>query len=160
MEQSQPIVSLDSNTLIWGIRKKGQPDKVRRATYLFAKLEEEEAQIIIPSVVLAEFVTPLETRQKREAVIAEMRKRFVIAPFDARDAAVAADLWHYGKNKRQMKRANARVILRADTLIVATAYGYGAQIFYTDDDDCLNMAKKVIPDARKVSDTIAPNLFT
>ena len=32
-------------TLVWGIRKKGQADKVKHAKYLFAHLEKEEAAL-------------------------------------------------------------------------------------------------------------------
>lgn len=160
MSHSQPIVSLDSQTLVWGIRKKGPPEKVKHATYLFDKLNEEEAQIVIPSVVLTEYVTPIKTNQERQAVIAEMGTRFFIAPFDARHAAWAAELWHYGKASRQMGQANARVTLRADTLIIATARGYGVRTFYTDDDDCYNLATQVIDDVKRVSEIVAPNLFS
>ncbi len=144
-------------TLVWGIRKKGQADKVEHAKYLFAQLEEEEAQIIIPSVVIAEFVIPFKTRKEREDVIARMRNRFLIAPFDARDAALAAELWLAGKSGRQMKKDNARVCLRADSLIIASARNHGARVFYTDDEDCFNMAKTVM-EAKKLP-TIPPDLF-
>jgi predicted nucleic acid-binding protein len=162
MKRSPFIVSLDSNTLVWGIRKKGLPDKVRRARNLFAYLEEEEARIVIPSIVVTEFVTPLKTTKEREAVIAEMNKRFVIAPFDARAAAVAADLWHYGKKarekKHQMKQIGARMCLRADTLIIATVHAQGVQVFYTDDDNCYDMARRIIADVRRLPD-IGPHLW-
>ena len=151
------IVSLDSMTLVWGIRKKGQPDKVKHARYLFELLEKEEAQIIIPSVVIAEFVIPFKTRKEREDVIARMRDRFLIASFDARDAILAAELWVAGKSGRQMKKDDARVCLRADSLIIATAYNHGARVFYTDDGDCFNMASKVM-EAKRLP-TIPPDLF-
>ena len=140
----QLIVSLDTMTLVWGIRKEGTADKVKHARYLFQHLEKDKAQILIPSIVVAEFVIPLNTRKEREEVIARMRDRFIIAPFDAKDAALAAELWREGKKNREMKKKGARVWLKADALIIATAYGHGAQIFYTDDDDCFNMASKVM----------------
>jgi len=148
MKQSQPIVALDSNILVLGIRKKGDPKKVRYARYLFQSLEEEEAQIIVPSVVVAEFLIPFKQSKDREAVIAEMRKRFIIAPFDARAAVISVELWHDGKKTREKKQPGARAYLRADSMIVATAYSQGAQIFYTDDIDCANMARKRIPEVR------------
>lgn len=148
MKQFQPIVALDSNILMWGIRKKGDPNKVRYARYLFQGLQEENAQIILPSVAVAEFLIPFKLSKEREAVIAEMRKRFIIAPFDARAAAISVELWHDGKKSREKKQPGARAYLRADSMIVATAYSHGAQVFYTDDVDCANMARKRIPQVR------------
>jgi predicted nucleic acid-binding protein len=144
-------------TLVWGIRKKGQADKVRHAKNLFALLNKEEAQIIIPSVVVVEFIIPFKNQKKREEVIAQMRQRFIIAPFDARGAALAAELWWHGRNKRQMRKHGARVCLKADALIIATAKAHGAHVFYTDDDDCFTMASKVM-EAKRLPD-IPPDLF-
>ena len=143
-DQQSIIVAVDSMTLVWGIRRRGQPDKVKHARYLFENLEKEKAQIVVPSIVVAEFVIPLKTSKEREEMIVRLQKRFLIAPFDAKDAAVAADLWHDGKKTREMRQPGARVRLKADAMIVATAYGHGAQAFYTDDDDCFNMVQKIM----------------
>lgn len=131
-------------TLVWGIRRRGDPKKVKHARYLFESLDKEKAQIIVPSIVVMEFVVPCKTPKERDDVIARMRSRFLIAPFDAKDAALAANLWCDGKNARQMNKSGARVCLKADALIIATALGHGAEVFYTDDDDCFNMAQKVM----------------
>jgi len=155
---AQSIVSFDSMTLVWGIRKKGSPEAVQRAKYLFAQLESEEAQIILPSIVIAEFVTPLPSPREREEVVAAMRERFLIAPFDAKDAIRAAKLWNDGKDRRQMRKHGARVCLRADALIVATACNHGARVFYTEDKDCFRMAETVM--VAKHLPTIAPHLYT
>ena len=136
-------------TLVWGMRRKGDPDKVKHAKYLFQGLNKQKAQIIVPSIVVAEFVTPLATTKQREEMIIRLQKRFLLAPFDANDAAIAAELWNDGKKSREMKQSGARVRLKADAMIVATAYGHGAQVFYTDDDDCFNMAQKIMR-ARKL----------
>jgi predicted nucleic acid-binding protein len=138
------IVAVDSMTLVWGKRKKGNPDKVKHAKYLFQGLNKQKAQIIVPSIVVAEFVTPLATTKLREEMIIKLQKRFLLAPFDANDAAIAAELWNDGKSSREMKQSGVRVRLKADARIVATAYGHGAQVFYTDDDDCFNMAQKIM----------------
>lgn len=153
----QLIVSLDTMTLVWAIRKKGPSDKVTHARYLFQHLEKDNAQIVIPSVVIAEYVVPLKNRKEREEVIARMGDRFLIAPFDAKDAALAAQLWSEGRKEREMQKKGARVLLKADALIIATAFGHGARIFYTDDDDCLRMATTVM-EAKKLP-TMPPDLL-
>ena len=85
--------------LIWGVRRQGNGDMVEYAGYLFRQLEEDEAQVILPSVVVAEFLTQSKTQAERTHVLAELSKRFILVPFDARDAVLAAELWRYGNTK-------------------------------------------------------------
>lgn len=150
------IVAIDTNTLQWAVRKTGSPDKIRHAGYLFAELDRDHAQIILPSIVVAEFLVPI-SDDARPAVVASLRERFLIEPFDTKDTIMAARLWNYGKANRAMGAPGARVILRADTLIIATAAGHGATEFYTDDEDCFAMASQVM--TAKHLPTIAPDLF-
>jgi predicted nucleic acid-binding protein len=150
-------VAIDTMTLIWGVRKKGPKDKLEHARNLFVKLDHDEAQIVVPSVVVAEHVTPIDTPEDRAAVIAAMTERFLIEPFDVRDAALAAGLFRYGKSNRDMKAMGARICLRADSLIVATAKNHGAEVFYTEDRDCFAMAQKAGMTAKelpKISDSL------
>jgi predicted nucleic acid-binding protein len=140
-EPNSRIVAIDTNVLVWGVRKKGPADKMLYAGYLFDELSQDEAQIIIPSIVAAEFITDIPP-DARAKVIAELSVRFRIEPFDAKDAILAAELWDIGKAGRQMAQPGARTTLRADTLIVATAKNHGAKEFYSDDGDCRDLASK------------------
>lgn len=116
------IVSLDSMVLAWGVRKKGRPEDLEKASNLFSQLEEDEAIIIISSIAAAEYVTQIQTDTERDNALAEISKSpFHIEPFDASDAAKAAGLWSFGKTARQMGKPGSRIALRADTLLVATA---------------------------------------
>jgi len=144
--------------LVWGIRKSGNLKEIKRAGYLFRELEQDEAQIIIPSIVVAEFITPIRAPEEQVRTVAAMRERFIIAPFDAMDAVLAATLWNRGKSTRKMARQSARVCLRADALIVATAKNHGAEEFFTNNEDCLKMAASVML-ARGLPN-IAPDLFS
>lgn len=143
-------------TLQWAVRKIGPSDKIKHATILFAELERDDAQIILPSIVVAEFIIPVPA-SARPDVVASLRERFLIEPFDTKDAIMAARLWDYGKVNRAMGAPGARLAMRADTLIIATAVGHGATEFYTDDEDCFTMANKVM--TAKRLPTIAPHLF-
>lgn len=52
-------VCLDNHILIWGVRgyaTPGQEDRVERARDLFVELDESDAQVIVPAVVVAEFL--------------------------------------------------------------------------------------------------------
>ena len=90
----QRIVSFDCMTLIWGVRRKGPPDMIRYAGYLFRELDECDAQIVLPSVVVAEFLIPARSEAERTRIVASLGERFQIAEFGARDAVTAAELWN------------------------------------------------------------------
>ncbi len=138
----QRVVAVDTMTLIWGVRKDGPDEKIKYAGYLFKELDRDEAQIIIPSVVLCEYLTQVPNGDERDRTAAALSDRFHIAPFDARDAVLAAELWHDGKASRKMAQPGARACLRSDTFIVATAVTHGAREFYTEDEDCRSMASR------------------
>jgi predicted nucleic acid-binding protein len=142
------IVAIDSMTLVWGIRKRGSKENLEHAAILFAELERDDATIIVPAVVVAEYLIPVPSEDRDNTVTA--LQRFQIEPFDVRDAVLAAKLWSDGKTRRQMASAGARICLRADTLIVATAKNRGAREFYTDDNDCFDMATRAGMAAKKL----------
>ncbi len=128
--------------LVWGVRHEGTEAQKKRAKWLFEQFEQERPEVIIPSVALSEYLTPVQTG-KRSEVIAELSSRFVIAPFDVRCAALAARLFSEGKEARLMEVPNARKTLRSDALIIASAFVHGAQDFYSGDAACRNLASKV-----------------
>lgn len=136
------LVAIDSNTLVWGIRTIGTPEQLTRARYLFSHLEADRAQVIVPSIVVCEYLTPINPVQHK-SVIAELTERFIIAPFDVRCASLAATLFKEGKELREMDHPNARKCLRADAGIIATASIHGAKQFFSGDKDCRNLAARV-----------------
>ena len=128
-KRQQRIVCVDTNVPIWGIRKEGNPEKIEHAVNLFAELDAEKdefghgtVQILIPTVVLTEFVTLIRSKNERDKVISAISQRFTVAPFDTRAVSLAADLWNVaktsGKNRKMPKPGN-RQMLRADSMIVA-----------------------------------------
>ncbi len=140
-EQNRRIVAIDSMTLIWGVRRDGPQDDIKHARILFDELEHNKAIIIVPAIVVAEYLTAIKPSDMEKTAI-EIGKLFHIAPFDVRDAVLAAKLYKDGKSKRNLNKPGTRICLRADTFIVATAKNHGALEFYTDDKDCLEMAKR------------------
>jgi hypothetical protein len=133
------IVGIDSMTLVWGIRKQGSKEELERAAWLFEKLDEEESQVVIASVVLSEFLTPTDP-SKHEAIIAGLSQRFILAPFDVRSASLAARLYSEAKDTLQKGSLGGRRTLRADCLIVATAATHAARVFYSGDKNCRSLA--------------------
>lgn len=121
-------------------------------------LDENNTQILMPSTALAEYLVPFEPGMHAD-VVAPLAKRFIIAPFDAKCAALAAKLFAKGKEGRKMNVENARNLLKSDLLIVATSAVHGARIFYSDDGDCRNLAERAGLTAKALP-TIAPDLFS
>ena len=114
------LVAIDTMVLVWGIRKEGGEEQKKRAKWLFDRLHDEKAQILVPSVAVCEYVTPVEP-EKRNEVIAALSSRFIIPPFDVRCAALAAQLFKDGKSTRKMDSPGARKCLRSDAFIITTA---------------------------------------
>ena len=143
--------------LVWGIRRDGTEEQQQRARWLFESLEQQDdAQIIIPSVVLAEYLSPVKESEHAN-VMAEVSNRFIVAPFDVRCASLAAKLFKSGRPDRSTSGTEWRKCLRADTLIIATAKIHGAKVLYSGDRNCLSLARSVM-DARDLPDQ-PPHLF-
>ena len=140
---NRPIVAVDTMILVWGVRKGGTEEENQRARWLFIALDKDEAQIIVPSVTVAEYLTLVE-EDKRSGVAQQLADRFIIAPLDLHSSIVAASLFVEEKKRRQGARPNSRKVLRADSLIIATAFTHGATKFYSNDADCRKMAKRIM----------------
>ena len=89
-------------TLIWGIRCEGTDEEKQRADWLFRELEEDAAEIVIPSVALAEYLVHVDP-QRHQETIAPLDERFRIQPFDVKCAALAARLFLQGRSQRVME---------------------------------------------------------
>ena len=156
--KSQSLVAIDSMILVWGIRKEGPEDRLERAKWLFAKLDHDQSQIVVPSIVIAEYLSHVDVRKHAET-IELMNNRFIISPFDVRAASLAADLFRQGLEERGDKGSpDGRKCLRADSLIVATARSQGVSVFYSHDKHCRTMATRARMEAFDLP-TTADNLF-
>jgi predicted nucleic acid-binding protein len=144
------IVATDSNTLIYALKEKPptEPDQIefhRRAQILLQMLAREKAKIIIPSIVLAEYLIGIEASRHPD-VIASFQRLFFCPPFDVRCAAVAASLWQLHHTLPEGEKMQRRV-LKADVMIIATAKVAGARMLFTGDRGCRNLARNIM-DAR------------
>lgn len=141
-KERRRIVAIDTNTLIWGVRKKGPAESVKRAKWLFEQLQKENALITVSAVAMSEFLIPVEP-DKRQATATSITRYFNITPFDVRCVNLAASLFVDGKVLRKMGEEDARKCLKADTMIVACAKVAQAEVIYTHDAGCRTLAKKI-----------------
>jgi predicted nucleic acid-binding protein len=145
--------------LVWCVRQTGTQDQQQRADWLLQELETANAQIMISTVVVSEFLAAVDPT-KHTSVIAAIAKDYVIKPFDVHCASIAASLFISGKSQRPAKTAFGRECLRSDAMIIATAKAHKAKLFYTNDDDCLKLARTVFLDAARNLPTNSPHLFS
>lgn len=139
------LVCFDTHIIIWGVRKKatpGQEDKIEKAKYLISKCKEDEVQIMIPSVVVAEVLCALEPRL-HSAVSELMHRQFIVPPFDTQAALHFAKMW---RSRKQPKGEGtvSRAEMKADYMITATAIAKGAKCIYSEDAGLKKFAQEYI----------------
>jgi len=80
----------------------------------------------------------------RAAVMAEFGKRFFIAPFDARAAAIAARLYADNKTWIASRAAtgNTRQCIKVDISILATVAANNILSFYVEDDPLYDLGQR------------------
>jgi predicted nucleic acid-binding protein len=150
--------------MVWGMDSARHPKKtdetkieesIRRSKYLLRELSDPEIHVVVPMICVAEVIAPLPDA-KRGEFIAELQERFVLQPFDTRAAAIAAKLRELSASAGKDTQYG-RLVLKADTLIVASAKSAGATVFYTNDVNCRKLAN-IIMEGKDLP-TIAPDLF-
>lgn len=144
-------VCLDNHILIWGVRgvaTLGQEQQVEQARQLFEDLDQSDAQVMIPSVVVAEFLAGVPKLQHGNLLDA-LNRRFQIPPFDTRTAALAAELWREAAERnphlkdlvKESFPGTEKAKIKADMMILATALARNADILYTHDGPLAKVAE-------------------
>jgi predicted nucleic acid-binding protein len=130
------VIAVDAQILIWGVRKlrpADRPDLVERCAQLLADYKSGQIPIMVPSIVVAQYLMghSLEQQTRERSIIGS---HFFVAPFDARAAAVAAQLYDANLLKQVRQETQiGRQCLMADFKIIATAIAHGATALYSDD---------------------------
>lgn len=136
-------------TLIWGLRagRTGRLGELeQRARILLTQLDDEKASVVVPTVVVAEFLAPV-LPEHHGKLILEFQRRFLCPPFDLQAASLAAALWRAHRELPKNEQLQ-RKTLKADVLIVATATVAGATIFFSNDAKCRKLARIAKMEAR------------
>lgn len=139
------IVCLDTHVLIWGISKTAKPSQeymIGRTANFLAWLQNEQATILIPAVVLAEFLVHIPEKEHRN-ILALFQRDFFIPSVDALTASLFASVWQKNRNNGLPADAS-REVLKIDGLLVATALACKAHIIYSEDPDIEKLAKGYI----------------
>ena len=160
-------VALDTMVLIWGGLRgdvlvgedtdANAREKRTKSVLLLRQLDARKETIIIPSIVVAELLCPLEPHEHGKFVAA-LTQRFFCPSFDIHAATIAAELFRYNKSLPVADQIR-RQTLKSDIMIVATAKAAGASVFYSNDSKCRKLATKVRLKALDLP-THSENLFT
>ena len=140
-------ICIDSQIVIWGIKKQGDGDMVEIATHFFKWADEHNHQIVIPTIVVGEVLSP-EPAAKRAQIYNELENGFIIAPYDALCALRYAELIHnkgIDVIKDEIKEIGiSRQKMKCDYLIIATALATQSNCIYSYDDGVTKFSKGVI----------------
>ena len=148
-------VCLDTQVLIWGIKEEadnGQDEMISRTKALLQNLEEDDKKILIPSIVIGEFLirTPEAAYQ---TIINLIQTNYMVAEYDIMAANHFAKIWNAKKNSaavESIKESGAtRKELIADRMIVATAIANKVECIYSHDNGVAAFGDGFI-DVRKV----------
>lgn len=149
MNKRTNIVCLDSDILIWGLKKEatdGQEHMIIKAEAFISYLYKLKKRIIIPAPILTELTWILD-KEKRDLVVDIMSKRFIIAPFDKKAALICSDLLSQFKSYKEyenIKNELGKRRLKFDTMIIAIAISNECEQFYTNNVDDYKLASKHI----------------
>lgn len=130
------IVCLDTNILIWGVRKKathGQEKNIERAMDLLSLLELRKDKVMTTSLCVAEAAVGV-AQERLPAFIDAVNHCLMVVPFDN----LAVTYYHYIYNKYketapQLKGEEyKRINVISDMKIAAAAVSHGAQIIYSN----------------------------
>lgn len=142
------LIAIDTQILIWAVKREatpGQEPMIEKAARYLEHLDKCQDQIIIPSVVVSEFLANVP--DEREAtVLKALEKRFMVIPFDTLAAVYAARIWRSNSVRnpslvQQLKAdgfKNAKI--KADIQIIATALARKAGRITTHDDGLVKSA--------------------
>lgn len=142
-------VCIDSHLIIWGIKKQaseGQEHMIEKAENFFKYMDNERIEIIIPSIVVAEILTP-EDETKRAEYSRILTKSFRICDFDLLASKKYAELLSTKlSNVKQYAQDNGirKDKMKFDFGIVATAIVNNASIIYSHDPDLTKFASGLI----------------
>lgn len=149
------LVCFDSHVLVWGVKEQatpGQEEMIPRTKAFIRKLQEDRIHVLIPSVVIAEFLMPIPL-DVHATVINLFDRAFVVVPFDAAAASQFARIWSSNKGQELVssliRNGSTRAELKTDSLIVATAVSHNAECIYSHDDGVKAFAQGFI-EVRKI----------
>lgn len=139
------LVCIDTSVLILGIKhstvkQKNHPQEmVDRTARFLAWLEEEEWDVILPAVCVAEFLMNIPV-EDHTAIINLLQKSFKVVPSDAAAAMCFGRMWQSYLQKCDESGNKPRKDIKFDDMVISTAIVHKAKIIYSGDGDIKKMS--------------------
>lgn len=138
------IVCLETSPLIWlvqGAAKSGQQGLIPRVTEYVRRAQQAGDRIAVPAPVLFEFLAGIPQPSGRQSVAQFIQASFVVPPFDARAAALAAELQADRERFLAAKTAaGGKQPAKFDAAVVGSAVAFGAEVLLTNDPHLVQLA--------------------
>lgn len=129
------MIGIDSMVLIYaGIvpsANSAVDKELRISAKMLLHMHQADA-IVLPTIAISELLVPVDI-SRHGLLIAKLSEMFICRAFDLHAASIAADLWAKHKRLPPNDQYKQRQVLRADSMIVASAKAAGADVFYTHD---------------------------
>lgn len=141
------LVCLDTNTIIWGIKKEctpGQEIMLEKAKQLFKSFSEAKDHVLVPAVVVGEILcgTPPE---RHEGIIRALQDTSArVVPYDMNAARFNAKIWQEQRSDLQQMISSgqsSRQAVKTDIMIVAIALAQRCHVLYTEDHSLYKLSK-------------------
>ena len=133
------LVCFDTQIVIWGIQGNAsstQQYMVPRTKNFLRYLTGQKTKVLIPSVVLAEFLLGIPSDMHAN-VVAYFQNTFIVAPFDVNAAAIYAQVWRENKESQVYQTLREDDVRKTeisfDNQIVAIALARRATTIYSHD---------------------------
>lgn len=136
------LVCFDTNFVVWGIKRQasaGQESNIPKAVYLLQQLEQQDKQILIPTIVLGEALASLSVEQ-HASFVSLIQRSFILAPYDAAAAVHYARMWQH----RMKNSSHSRNETKADYMIAAIALANRCEAIYSNDGGLRKFASDYI----------------
>lgn len=134
------IYCIDCHILIWGVRKQctdGRIHLIKRAEHFLNQCVEDKSQILVPSIVAAEFMAQCSLPEMAR-FSSGAKELFQIANFDLPSAQIFAELFQRYQYDNpawnaQIGQEGRRLKMKLDFMIVATALAHQATCIVSED---------------------------
>jgi len=161
MSGSEELVAVDTEILIWGVQKRGNPEERRKvmvpkAEYFFNQfLQENNFKLVIPTPVMREYSVGL--LKEGGEIFSAFLEHCIVVDFDYKAAIIASEIW---KKKEQIKGEinDSRRCITSDCKIIAAAKANGGSAIYTEDDDIVKLARLINYPARPLPEVPPQNM--
>ena len=132
------IVCIDTNILIWGVRKEsteGQEDNIVFAEYFLKSLYKKGNSVIIPTPVIAELLSPI-PNELRPKLLNKITELGISSSFDLGASLKYASLFNSVKKHEVQKfktdSEKSRNAMKVDLMILAIALVNRCDVLYTN----------------------------